>query len=214
MELSFLRHQRAGIAVIACAVAVVACTGESSEARRQGATSTGGDTNGADDSRPARAINGSADAGSVDDAGAPVDGGVASDSGNAGDAGIATEAGTASDADIASDAGNSTDATDAGASTPSCPNGGLPLCIVSNIDLSEGGPRPSDQCAPLIEVTFDVGQTSFTWASPSGQLVSRVLVKSGTTTSARSYTPSVSEDAVPLVSPTGNRLTRITFCAP
>jgi hypothetical protein len=95
----------------------------------------------------------------------------------------------------------------------SCPNGELPLCIISNIDLSEGGPRPSDQCTPLIDVELNVGETSFTWSSPSGQLVDGVLVRSGTTsTSVYTYDPAVSEDSNPLTSPTHAQLTRITFC--
>lgn len=196
-EVSTMQQQKAAIGAIVCAIAIAACATETTEARPEGASTSSR-------SGEARTITGGNDTGS------PIEA-------RADDAGSIADSGNTVDSESPIDAGSSVDSggsIDAGPTTPSCPNGGLPLCVIANIDLSEGGPRPSDQCAPRIEVTYDGAQTSFTWSSPSGQLVDRVLVKSGTTSSARSYAPAVSEDAVPVVSPTGKGLTRITFCAP
>jgi hypothetical protein len=101
----------------------------------------------------------------------------------------------------------STDADD-----PSCPSGKPPLCQISNIDLADGAPRRSDQCAPVIVVQLAVGETSFTWLSPLGQLVDAALVRAGTSTHVYTYDPAVSADAEPLTAPTHAQLNRITFC--
>jgi hypothetical protein len=84
--------------------------------------------------------------------------------------------------------------------TPSCPNGTRLFCEFSNIDEAGGGPKAVDACDPVIKFTFDAGRTSFTWNSPTGQLVDAVVVTSasgGGTVYA--YDPAVSSDGTALV---------------
>ena len=94
---------------------------------------------------------------------------------------------------------------------PSCPGGRLPLCVISNLDLS-GGPRPSDQCVPLVETAIAADSTSFTWASASGQLIDAVIVRGGASFNVYTYEPSVSSDGEALVAPMNAKLSSITFC--